>query len=68
MTGGQHSVACRYQYTLSRLGLEDTEDLRILFWDACNALEWPAGEDAYTTPINNHHECEQCEAASNEAQ
>lgn len=29
-----HSIPCLYEYTLARLGLQDTPDMRVLFWDA----------------------------------
>lgn len=47
---GEHSVACLYGYALARLGLNDTPEMRVLFWDAKDALVWDEGTDSYVTP------------------
>lgn len=47
---GEHSVACRYEYALARLGLTDTPQMRVLFWDANDALEWKEETDSYVVP------------------
>jgi len=47
---GEHSVACRYEYALARLGLTDTPEMRVLFWDASDALLWDEKTDRYITP------------------
>lgn len=47
---GQHSVACLYEYALARLGLTDTPEMRVLFWDAKDALQWDEETDRYITP------------------
>lgn len=50
-TGDQpHSVECLYEYALARLGLADTDALRVLFWDAHNALVWNEKADCYEVP------------------
>lgn len=66
----QHSTACLYGYALARLGLTDTPQMRILFWDAHGALQWDEKTDQYITP-SAEGECGQCghvqEPASNKA-
>jgi len=47
---GEHSVACLYEYALARLGLNDTPEMRVIFWDAKDALVWDEGTDSYVTP------------------
>ena len=47
----EHSVACLYEYALARLGLEDSESLRVIFWDAHDALEWDEKADWYLVPV-----------------
>lgn len=46
----EHSVECLYTYALSRLSLEDTDTLRVLFWDMNNVLEWDSNTDHYIVP------------------
>lgn len=55
----QHSTACLYGYALSSLGLTDTPQMRVLFWDAHEALEWDENTDRYITP-SAEGECGQC--------
>lgn len=45
-----HSTACLYQYALARLGLTDSVQLRVLFWDAANTLDWDEKTDWYVVP------------------
>lgn len=40
----------RYEYALARLGLTDSPPLRVIFWDALDALEWDTATDRYVTP------------------
>ncbi|MFM1691751.1 hypothetical protein [Aeromonas salmonicida] len=47
---GEHSVACLYEYALARLGLTDTPEMRVLFWDAKDALVWIDETDSYVVP------------------
>lgn len=47
---GGHSVACLYEYALARLGLKDSDDLRVIFWDCHEALQWDDKTDSYITP------------------
>ena len=47
---GEHSVACLYEYALARLGLTDTPEMRVIFWDAKDALVRDEGTDSYVTP------------------
>lgn len=56
----EHSVACLYEYALARLGLTDSEDLRVLFWDAHYALEWDAKTDWYIVPQCSS-QCDACD-------
>lgn len=46
----KHTVSELYQYALARLGLKDAPDLRVLFWDAHNKLEWDDERDTLITP------------------
>jgi hypothetical protein len=56
----EHSVACLYEYALSRLGLTDSDALRVLFWDANDALAWDAKTDSYSVPQRSP-QCDTCE-------
>lgn len=47
---GEHSVACLYECALARLGLTDTPEMRVIFWDAKDALVRDEGTDSYVTP------------------
>lgn len=47
---GEHSVACLYEHAIARLGLTDTPEMRVIFWDAKDALAWDEGTDSYVTP------------------
>lgn len=58
-TANEHSTACLYGYALARLGLTDTPQMRVLFWDAQEALEWDEKTDRYVTP-SAEGECSQC--------
>lgn len=55
----QHSVDCLYEYALARLGLTDTDELRVLFWDANNALKWDEKTDWYEVPQRSS-QCDKC--------
>lgn len=59
-TEQKHSVPCLYEYALSRLGLTDSETLRVLFWDANDALEWDAKTDWYIVPQRSS-QCDTCD-------
>ena len=48
-----HSIPCLYKYTLARLGLQDTPDMRVLFWDAYDVLEWDITKDLHVVPELN---------------
>lgn len=39
-----------YEYALARLGLPDTPEMRVLFWDERNDLEWDEETDSYIVP------------------
>ncbi len=41
----------KYEYALARLGLKDSAPLRVIFWDALDALEWDKATDWYITPL-----------------
>lgn len=49
-SNSKHSIHCLYQYNLARLGLHDTPDMRVLFWDAHDALEWHTDIDLHIVP------------------
>lgn len=51
---GEHSVSCRYEYALARLGLTDSQQMRVLFWDNHDALEWNDETDSYVVPDPIH--------------
>lgn len=55
----QHSVTCLYEYALARLGLDDTPQMRVLFWDVHEALEWDEAKDWYNVP-DIKKDCEVC--------
>ena len=40
-----------YEYALARLGLPDTPEMRVLFWDERNDLEWDKQTDSYIVPL-----------------
>ena len=40
-----------YEYALARLGLPDTLEMRVLFWDERNDLEWDEQTDSYIVPL-----------------
>jgi len=42
----------KYEYALARLGLKDSPSLRVIFWDALDALEWEHVTDTYITPLS----------------
>lgn len=46
-----HSVECLYKFTIAALGLTDTRDLRVIFFDAHDALQWDEGKDRYIVPM-----------------
>lgn len=58
-----HSVECLYEYALSRLNLSDTPEMRVLFWDAHEALTWDAATDHWIQPQRQADKCETCNAA-----
>lgn len=56
-----HSIPCLYEYTLARLGLQDTPDMRVLFWDAYDVLEWDITKDLHVVPeLNKDAPCPTC--------
>lgn len=61
-TGG-HTVECLYGYTLARLGLTDTPEMRVLFWDAIGVLEWDDQKDQYITPELSGQKACSCQQA-----
>lgn len=58
-----HSVECLYEYALARLNLSDTPEMRVLFWDAHEALTWDANTDHWIQPQRQADKCETCNAA-----
>ena len=62
MTKTAHSVSCLYKHTLARLGLDDTPEMRVLFWDAHEALEWDEAKDWYIAPTIEE-DCYHCSSA-----
>ncbi|MGU3628114.1 hypothetical protein [Comamonas sp. C24C] len=55
----EHSTACLYGYALARLGLTDAPQMRVLFWDAQEALKWDEKTDRYISPAAEG-ECKTC--------
>lgn len=58
-----HSVECLYEYALARLNLSDTPEMRVLFWDAHEALTWDSATDHWIQPRRQADKCETCNAA-----
>lgn len=57
-----HSIPCLYEYTLARLGLQDTPDMRVLFWDAYDVLEWDITKDLHVVPeLSEDAPCSICD-------
>ncbi|WP_162241821.1 MurR/RpiR family transcriptional regulator [Pseudorhodoferax sp. Leaf267] len=54
----QHSSACLYHNALLRLGLADSPELRVLFWDQRGQLDWHG--DSYITPSAEAQPCPVC--------
>ncbi len=50
MDDEKHSVGCLYEYALARLGLSDSPDLRVIFWDAHDSIVWDEATDWYVLP------------------
>lgn len=49
-TNDDHPIECLYEFTLASLGLIDTPDMRVLFWDMHGKLEWEEGKERYKVP------------------
>lgn len=62
-----HSVECLYHYALARLGLRDSDDLRVIFWDAHEALHWDEKTDRHQVPALKDSPCPECERNSDSA-
>lgn len=62
-----HSVGCLYEYALARLGLTDTPEMRALFWDQHDALEWDEAADWYMPVGDDQFDCPACDGASSPA-
>lgn len=35
-----HTIDCLYEFELNSLGLQDSPDMRVLFWSSNGALQW----------------------------
>jgi hypothetical protein len=46
----EHSTACLYEFALSFLNIEDSEQLRIMFWFAKDSLEFDPKTDCIIIP------------------
>lgn len=55
-----HSVQCLYHYALARLGLKDSDELRVIFWDAHDALLWDEKTDRHQMPALADVPCPAC--------
>ena len=64
--GDGHSTACLYQYALARLGIADSKEMRVIFWDAHEALKWDDKTDSYLPPVIDD-DCAICGAARSQA-
>lgn len=62
-----HSTACLYQYALARLNLADSKEMRVIFWDANEALKWNPNTDSYLIPVIDDG-CAMCESNRAQAQ
>ncbi|WP_246610383.1 Gp49 family protein [Comamonas fluminis] len=60
----RHSVECLYHYALARLGLEDSAAMRVIFWDAHEALDWDEKTDRYKVPVLSGAPCSSCSSGN----